>query len=121
MRLTDRIHIRDLLVRCVLGVGPEERRDRQDVLINVTLHVDARSAAATDDLARAVDYRAITKRVLAEAEGSAHVLVETLAERVARLCLDDPGVAAVEVRVEKPGALRFARSVDVEIARDRKG
>jgi FolB domain-containing protein len=117
----DKIHIRDLLVRCILGTTPLERKDRQDVLLDLTLHVDARPAAATDRLEDAVDYRALTKQVLQQVESSEHVLVETLADAVARTCLEHRGVAAVEVRVEKPGALRFARSVGVEILRGREG
>jgi FolB domain-containing protein len=117
----DRVVIRGLLVRCVLGVDAEERREPQDVLIDVTLHADLRKAGASDRLEDAVDYRAIKKQILAAAEGSRHQLVEALAERVAALCLADPRVRRVDVVVEKPGALRFARSAGVEITRDAPG
>lgn len=115
----DKIHIRDLLVRCVLGVGQEERRDRQDVMLNITLHTDTRDPGASDRFEDAADYRAITKHILRYAETSEHSLVEALAERIAQVCLEHPRVLAAQVSVEKPGALRFARSVGVEITRQR--
>jgi D-erythro-7,8-dihydroneopterin triphosphate epimerase len=115
----DRIVVRELLVRCVLGVDDEERRELQDVLITVTLHGDLRAAGASDRLEDAIDYRAIKKRVLAAAEGSRHRLVEALAERVAALCLAHAGIEQVDVTVEKPNSLRFARSAAVQITRRR--
>ncbi len=115
----DRIIIRELLVRCVLGVDAEERREMQDVLISVTLHADLRRAGQSDRLEDAIDYRAIKKEILAAAEGSRYRLVEALAERVASLCLAYAGVERVDVKVEKPGSLRFARSAAVEITRER--
>ncbi len=118
--MTDRIIITDLRVRCIIGINDEERRDRQDVLINIVLDTDTRKAGATDSFDDAVDYRAITKRILAHAEKSEYHLVEALAENVASICLDTPGVDVARVRIEKPGALRFARNVGVEIERRRE-
>jgi FolB domain-containing protein len=114
----DRILIRELLVRCVLGVDDEERREMQDVLISVALHADLRRAGESDRLEDALDYRRIKKEILAAADGSRYRLVEALAERVAALCLGHPGVMRVDVLVEKPGSLRFARSAAVEITRE---
>jgi D-erythro-7,8-dihydroneopterin triphosphate epimerase len=114
----DRIVIRELHVRCVLGVDDEERREPQDVLVTATLHADLRKAGESDRLEDAVDYRGIKKRILAVAEGSRYRLVEALAERVAALCLEDARVRRVDVVVEKPGSLRFARSAAVEITRE---
>ncbi len=115
----DRIMIKDLLVRCVLGLSPEERREKQDVLISVALITDLQKPGRSDRLEDAVDYRALKKDVLAAAESSSFHLVEALAERVADICLSRPGVQEVQVTVEKPGALRFARSVAVQIERSR--
>lgn len=115
----DRIVIRELLVRCVLGVDAEERREPQDVLITAALHADLRKAGASDRLEDAVDYRAVKKAILAAAERSRYRLIEALAERVAELCLAHAGVRRVDVVVEKPGSLRFARSAVVEITRGR--
>ena len=117
--MTDKIQIQDLLLRAIIGINDEERRNRQDVLINVTLHADTRAAGRSDDMADAVNYRTLTKRIIALVENSQFYLVEKLAAEIAALCLDDPRVERADVRVEKPGALRFARSVGVEIQRAR--
>jgi FolB domain-containing protein len=114
----DRIVIRELLVRCVLGVDADERRELQDVLVSVTLHADLRKAGGSDRVEDTVDYRAIKKQLLAAVEGSRYHLVEALAERVAALCLADARVRRVDVVVDKPGSLRFARSAAVEISRE---
>jgi 2-amino-4-hydroxy-6-hydroxymethyldihydropteridine diphosphokinase len=117
--MTDKIQIQDLLLRAIIGINDEERRNRQDVLINITLHADTRAAGRSDDMADAVNYRTLTKRIIALVENSQFYLVEKLAAEIAALCLDDPRVERADVRVEKPGALRFARSVGVEIQRTR--
>jgi D-erythro-7,8-dihydroneopterin triphosphate epimerase len=118
----DRILIRDLLVRGIVGINPEERRERQDILINVTMWADTRPAAASDDIADAVNYRSVAKAMIAHIEASQPQLVERLAADLAAICFaQDRRVQAVEVSVEKPGALRFARSVGVVVSRTREG
>lgn len=114
----DRILVRDLLLRGVIGLNDWEREAEQDILVNLELFTDVRAAAAADDPDRIVNYRTVTKAVIAHVAASRPLLVETLAEDIARICLAHGAVRAV-VRVEKPGALRFARSVGVEIVRDR--
>ncbi|MEX2015499.1 MAG: dihydroneopterin aldolase [Candidatus Hydrogenedentales bacterium] len=118
---TDRIHIRDLLVRCIIGVNDDERERKQDVLINITLHANLRRAAATDDIHETVDYKAIKTRVMDLTEASQFYLIERLADRIADTCLEHDAVQQVDVTVDKPGALRFARSVAVSISRRRVG
>jgi len=115
----DRILISDLLVRCIIGVRDEERRDKQDVLINLSLLADLRKAGMSDQLEDSVDYRALNKQILRMAESSQFHLVEALAQSVADICLGHPSVQEATVRVEKPGALRFARNVGIEIVRRR--
>ncbi len=117
----DKIHIRDLQVRCVVGVYPEERTDKQDVIINVTLHADHSDACLSDRIEDTVDYKNVKKRIVAMAEASKFLLIERLAGEVASICLEDPRVSRADVTVDKPGALRFARSVAVEISRTRPG
>jgi FolB domain-containing protein len=116
----DRILISDLLVRCIIGVRNDERRDKQDVLINLSIDADLGRAGRSDRLEDSLDYRSLTKQIMAMAEGSQFHLVEALAEAVADICLEHPAVRRATVRVEKPGALRFARTVGVEITRERK-
>lgn len=115
----DRIIIKDLLTRCIIGVNEDERKEKQDVVINIVLSVDLRKPGKTDRFDDTVDYRGIKKRVLAEVEKSSFYLVEALAEMVAGICLENPNVRQAQVTVEKPSALRFAKSVGVEITRDR--
>jgi len=115
----DRIHIRDLLLRCIIGINDDERREKQDVNINITLYADLSAAGRSDSIEDTVNYRSIKKAVIAMVESSACWLVEHLAERIADVCLEDQQVRMVNVRVAKPGALRFARTVEVEIDRTR--
>jgi D-erythro-7,8-dihydroneopterin triphosphate epimerase len=116
----DRILIHDLLVRCIIGVNDDERREKQDVVINLELSTDLSGAGASDRFEDALDYRGVKKQVVAMAENSRFFLIEALAEAVARICLAHAAVVEARVRVEKPSALRFARSVGVELVRTRK-
>jgi D-erythro-7,8-dihydroneopterin triphosphate epimerase len=116
----DSIHIRDLRARCILGIFPEEREKTQEIILNITLFADLRAACQSDDIRDTVDYKKIKKAVLAMVEASSFYLVEGLAEAVAQLCLTTPEVKAVKVIIDKTGALRFARSVAVEIMRSRE-
>jgi len=115
----DQIHIRELRARCIVGINPEEREKQQEVTVHLTLYADLRRAGRSDLIEDTVDYRALKKEVLATIEGSSYYLVERLADRVAEVALGYRGVERVRVAVEKPGALRFARTVGVEIVRER--
>lgn len=115
----DKIIIRNLLLRGIIGINPEERVKQQDILINMVIFADVRQAAASDAIEDAVDYKSITKRVIKHVEASSDFLVEKLVTDLARLVITEFGVDRVQVRVEKPGALRFAESVGIEIERTR--
>lgn len=117
--MTDQIIIKDLFLRTIIGINDDERSNRQDVLINLRLDADTRAAGLSDDIGDTVNYRSITKQVIELVENSRFFLVEKLAEEIARLCLVDSRVERVWVKVEKPAALRFAKSVGVSIRRDR--
>lgn len=112
----DRIHIRNLRVRTLVGVRDWEREKPQDVVISVTMYHDQRAAAVADDLHATLDYKRVKDEIVHFVESTNHGLLEALAERVADLCLK-AGAARVDVTVDKPGALRFAESVAVEITR----
>ena len=118
-KTVDRIIITDIQARCIVGVNKDERTEKQDVTINLSIYADLRKPGRSDKFEDAVDYRAIKKRVLSLVENSKYFLVEALAEAVADACLETPGVIKVHVRVDKPSALRFARSVSVEISRQK--
>jgi len=113
----DQIFIRDLLVRCVVGVDERERMSEQDVLVHLTLYTDLRRAGRTDALDGTVDYKAVKKQIMHVAENSRSYLIEALAQKIADACLSYERVEKVRVTVEKPGVLRFARTVGVEIVR----
>lgn len=115
----DAIHIRDLALRCIIGIYPDERREKQDVIINITMYADLRNACKTDCIEDTVNYKAVKLRILDAVENSHYALVERLAQEVADLCLQEPRVMRVSVMIDKPAALRFARSVAVEIVRER--
>jgi dihydroneopterin aldolase len=100
----DRLALRGLRVRGTHGVFDHERRDGQEFVVDATLTLDTRPAAASDDLADAVDYGALAERLAAVVAGEPVNLLERLAQRLADVCLADPRVAAAEVTVHKPQA-----------------
>ncbi len=116
----DKIYIRDLSIRCIIGVNQDVRTEKQDVVINVILFTDTRRAGQTDDLEDSVDYKKVKKTILSLVESSEFLLIEKLADEIAKICLDDSKVQKVNVTVDKPGALRYTHSVAVEIVRTRE-
>lgn len=117
----DRIFLRGLAIECVIGFIDWERRVKQTVVIDLEVPVDCRHAARSDDVANTLDYKRIAKRVIAFVEASEFHLIETLAERVAGLILEEFGVAWVRLVLAKPGAIRGSREVGVSIERTRAG
>lgn len=117
MSAGDRILIRDLHLRTIIGLNDWEREKRQDVLLQLEVFTDTRRAGLSDAVGDALDYRSLTKDIIAHVEASSYFLVEALAHAVARIAVVQHGADRVIVRVDKPGALRFAGSVGVEVAR----
>jgi FolB domain-containing protein len=113
----DTIEIDKLRLRCVIGFSPHERKDRQDVVIDLRIRADMRRAGETDNPDDAFNYRTVTKAIIKQVEESSYSLVEALATAIARLCVVDHQAEWVQVRVHKPGALRFSDSVGVVIER----
>lgn len=116
----DRIFVRDLRLRGIVGINDWEREKPQDIVVNLTLFGDFSAAGESDSIEDALNYRTLTKDVIDYVESSSHFLVEKLATALARICVVDHGAERVRVRVEKPGALRFADSVGVEVGRARE-
>ena len=116
----DKVFIKDLSVRGIIGINDWEREKPQEILINIEMVADLYQAGQTDDVADSVNYRTVAKKVQQHAETARRLTVEALAADLARLCLEETEVLRVVVRVEKPGAVRFARSVGVEIERTRE-
>jgi FolB domain-containing protein len=115
----DQVFITELSARGIIGINDWEREKPQEILITITLFGDLRQAGETDRIEDCINYRTVAKKVQAHAEKAARFTVEALASDLATICLAEPGVEIARVRVEKPGAVRFARSVGVEIERRR--
>jgi dihydroneopterin aldolase len=116
----DTVFLRGLEVECVIGVFDWEREQKQKVVIDLDMEWDVRPAAREDDLALAVDWKTVTKEILAFVGESRFRLVESLAERIAEIVIARFGVPRVRVRVEKPGAVRYSTTVGVEVVRTRE-
>ncbi len=110
-----KIRITDLLVRTIIGTNEWERDTRQDVVINIELAFDSSQASKTDDLKETVDYKSLTKRIIKEVEASQFLLLEKLTTFILDLVMQDKKVKEATVRVDKPHALRYAKSVSVEL------
>jgi FolB domain-containing protein len=116
----DQIFISDLIARGILGIDDRERQRPQNIMINVTMYADLHIPGQSDDLLDCVNYSTMAKKIQAHAESAQRFTVEALAADLAHICLEEPRVQKVRVRVEKPGAVRFTRSVGVEIERSRE-
>jgi dihydroneopterin aldolase len=115
--MTDIVFIRELRADTIIGVYAWERRVRQTVVLDIELASDNRRAATTDQIADALDYAALSTRVLSFIEGSDFQLIETMAERVAAIILEEFDVPWLRLRLAKPGAVARARDVGVLIER----
>jgi dihydroneopterin aldolase len=115
----DRIFMRGLTAECIIGFIEWERHVKQTVVLDLELPVDCARAALTDEVADTLDYKKVAKRVVAFIEASQFKLVETLAQRLAQLLLEEFGLEWVRLSLNKPGALRSSKDVGVTIERTR--
>ncbi len=113
----DIVYIRELEIETVIGIYDRERTRRQVVSLDLEMAADVRRAAASDRIDRALDYKAVARRLIDFVGRSEFFLVETLAERAAALVLEEFEVAWLRLRLGKPGALTGARDVGVVIER----
>jgi dihydroneopterin aldolase len=116
----DIVYIRELRADTVIGVHDWERNIRQTVVIDLEMATDTRLAAGSDDVEDALDYAAVSQRLLAYVESSTFELIETLAEGVADTVQGEFGVPWLRLRLAKPGAVTAAREVGVVIERGEK-
>ena len=119
-RFMDKIFIHALKAEAIIGIYDWERQVRQTVLIDLELAADVRKAALTDSIDDTLNYKRVAKRILAFVESSQFHLVETLAEHVAMLVLEEFGISWVRVTLSKPGAVRSSRDVGVSVERGRE-
>ena len=118
----DRLRIEGLAFKCIIGVTGRERRMKQDILVTVEVGLDLSRVGLSDSIQDTVDYRGISRRVIAAGEASSFQLIETLAAHLGRTILQEfPRVQEARVEVEKPGALSSARSVRAIVVVRRPG
>ena len=103
-----RIRVKDLLLRTYIGINEEEILNKQDVLINLTILYAAQDAVRDNDIDHALNYRTITKAIIAHVEGNRFALLERLTQELLDLVMSNASVQYAEVEVDKPHALRFA-------------
>jgi len=115
----DKIFIRALKTEAIIGIFDWERQVKQTVVIDIEMAANIHKAALTDAIADTLNYKGVAKRVLAFVEASKFHLVETLAEHVAMLILEEFAVEWVSIVLSKPGAVRNSRDVGVSLERDR--
>lgn len=116
----DTVFVRNLRAWTLIGIHPHEREGPQEVVVTALLGTDTRAAAAEDDIHHAIDYRRVSLRLRQRAAESQHWLIETLAEDMATICLDEFRARAVRITVEKPGVVPGVDSVGVTIERRRE-
>jgi dihydroneopterin aldolase len=115
----DKIFIHALKTEAIIGIFDWERQVKQFVIVDIEISADIHKAALSDSIDDTVNYKRVAKRVLAFVEESKFHLVETLAEHVAMLLLEDFGISWVRISLSKPGAIRNSRDVGVMLERDR--
>lgn|SRR5690606_18478604 len=113
----DIVYIRDLRIETIIGIYDWERQVKQTVSIDLEMASDIRQAAATDDIQYALNYKAVSKRVIAYVENRNALLVESLAEELAAIVLQEFNVPWLRLRLSKPGAVRGAQDVGLIIER----
>jgi len=118
-QITDTIFLSDLRVETVIGIWDWERKIRQTVSVDLEMGADIRRAAEADEIEQTLNYKLVAKRVQQFIADSEFKLVETMAEKVAGIILEEFEVPWVLVRINKPGAIRGARDVGVQIRRSR--
>jgi len=113
------IRITDLHLRTIIGTLDWERKVKQDILINITIEFEASKAVASDNLNDTVDYKATTKKIIKEVESSKFHLLEKLTDMVLNIVMEHPSANSATVRIDKPEALRFSKSVSIELSKKR--
>src|SRR5271170_3202071 len=116
----DKIFVHALKTEAIIGIFDWERQVKQTVIVDIDIGADVRKAALSDSIEDTLNYKRVAKRVLAFVENSQFHLVETLAEHLAMLMLEEFGVASVGISLSKPGAIRSSRDVGVVLERDRE-
>ena len=116
----DIIYLKDLKIETIIGIYDWERETKQVVSLDLEMASDIRKAAASDDIEDTLNYKAVAKRLISFVEESEFQLVETMAERITEIVLNEFSVPWVHLRINKQGAIRGASDVGVIIERGNK-
>ena len=114
------IHIKNLRLRTIIGLNDWERSNKQDVVINVKIEFDGSKVSQSDNISDTINYRSLSKRIIAEVEQTNFQMLEKLAGRVLSIVMAESKVDYARVEVDKPQSLRFADSVSV-VTSERRG
>ncbi|PWV74873.1 dihydroneopterin triphosphate 2'-epimerase [Halomonas sp. A11-A] len=114
------IRIKNLRLRTHIGIKEEEIQNRQDVVINAVIRYRADKAVAFNHIEQALNYRTITKQVIAHVEGNRFLLLERMTREVLDLVMAHEQVLTAQVEIDKPHALRFADSVSITLSATRE-
>lgn len=117
--MKDFIYIKDLTLRCIIGTKKEERRKKQRLRISLKIYTQLKIAAESDSIEDTVDYESLIREIIESVKNSKFNLIEKLAGEIANLCLSKPAISAVEVKVEKPKALKAIKCAIVSLYREK--
>lgn len=110
------IRVKNLRLRTFIGINEDEIKNKQDIVVNIRIHYSAEKATQSDNMDDALNYRTITKKVIALVENNRFSLLEKLTNDILSVAADHPWVTSAEVEVDKPHALRFADSVSLSLS-----
>jgi FolB domain-containing protein len=113
------IRIKNLKLRTIIGINDWERRERQDVIINIEMEINGIKAVKTDNIQDTIDYKAITKKIIKEVSNSHFYLLDKLSDYILKVVMEEKQVKRAVVEVDKPHALRYADSVSVLCSAER--
>jgi len=116
-----KINIRDLRLRTFIGINDDEKKNQQDVVINIQIHYHAQKAVTFNVIEEALNYRTITKKVITHVEQNRFLLLERMTDEVLSLVMEHPQVMWADVTIDKPHALRFSDSVSISLSARREG
>ena len=116
-----KIHIQDLRLRTYIGINDDEKKNQQDVVINIQIHYHAEKAVSFNVIDEALNYRTITKKVIKHVESNRFLLLERMTDEVLSLVMEHPQVMWADVVIDKPHALRFSDSVSIALSARRAG
>lgn len=113
------VFIKDLTVRAKIGITPEERAFPQDLILNVLIQVNATKALESDNVTDTLDYFSLHQRICIAVENSGFNLLESLANFISNICLENVFAQRVKITIEKPNILTGAKSAGFSLTKEK--